>query len=112
MLTSADCDDILVTVAHPWGDIETTLSVWIEQVRALVRSSPFTSARRRNGDPVPLDAIPLQYRNNPESRRLQTWPASIAVGTAPTTNHLAEVKDRRDPGNLFAYCGLISDSGQ
>jgi hypothetical protein len=63
VLTSADHDDILVTVAHPRGDIETTLSVWIEQGPGPRPFVTITSARRRNGDPVPLDAIPLQYRN-------------------------------------------------
>jgi hypothetical protein len=47
-----DYDDIIVTVAHPWADVETTLRAWIETGPGLVRSSPSTKARRRNGDPV------------------------------------------------------------
>jgi hypothetical protein len=64
-------DDILVTVAHPWANIETTLRAWIENGPGPRRFVTITAARRRNGEPVPLDAIPLEYRNNPESRRLQ-----------------------------------------
>jgi hypothetical protein len=29
------------------------------------------AARWRNGEPMSLDAVPLQYRNSEESRRLQ-----------------------------------------
>ena len=36
MLDPADYDDVIVTVAHPWG----------------------SSARRRDGSPVPLEEIP------------------------------------------------------
>jgi hypothetical protein len=71
VLRPADYDDIIVTVAHPWADVETTLQAWIETGPGPRPFVTITGARRRNGDPVPLDAIPLQYRNNPESRRLQ-----------------------------------------
>lgn len=71
MLRPADYDDIIVTIAHPWADVETTLQAWIETGPGPRPFVTITGARRRNGDPVPLDAIPLQYRNNPESRRLQ-----------------------------------------
>lgn len=30
MLTPAEYDDVIVTVAHPYADIETTLRQWIE----------------------------------------------------------------------------------
>jgi hypothetical protein len=71
MLDPADYDDVIVTVAHPWGDIEAPLRTWIEVgpgPRPLVTIS---KARRRDGSPVPLTEIPPQYRNNAESRRLQ-----------------------------------------
>jgi hypothetical protein len=71
VLTSDEFDDILVTVAHPWADIEVTLSTWIERGPGPRPFVTITSARRRNGDPVPLSSIPLQYRNTAESRRLQ-----------------------------------------
>jgi len=71
VLTPADYDDILVTVSHPWADIEITLQAWIEHGPGPRPFVTITSARRHNGDPVLLDAIPAQYRNNPESRRLQ-----------------------------------------
>jgi hypothetical protein len=71
MLTPADYDDIIVTVAHPQADIETTLRCWIETGPGPRPFTTITGTRRRNGDPVPLETIPLQYHNSPESRRLQ-----------------------------------------
>jgi hypothetical protein len=71
MLDPANYDDVIVTVAHSWGDIEAPLPTWIETgpgPRSLVTIS---KARRRDGSPVPLEEIPLQYRNTAESRRLQ-----------------------------------------
>ena len=71
MLDPADYDDVIVTVAHPVGDIEVPLPTWIQigpGPRPLVTIS---KARRRDGSPVPLEDIPLQYRNTAESRRLQ-----------------------------------------
>ena len=66
-----DYDDVIVTVAHLWADVETTLRQWIETGPGPRPLVTITMARRRNGDPVPLDDIPLQYRNSRESRRLQ-----------------------------------------
>jgi hypothetical protein len=71
MLTPADYDDIIVTVAHPWADIDTPLRTWIDTGPGPRPLVTITAARRRNGDPVPLETIPLEYRNSPESRRLQ-----------------------------------------
>lgn len=71
MLTPAEYDDVIVTVAHPYADVETTLRQWIETGPGPRPFVTITAARRSNGDPVPLGAIPLQYRNGPESRRLQ-----------------------------------------
>jgi hypothetical protein len=71
MLSPAEYDDVIVTVAHPGGDVETPLTQWIATgpgARPLVQ---ITGARRRNGEPLPLDAIPLEYHNSAESRRLQ-----------------------------------------
>jgi hypothetical protein len=50
-------EDVIVTVAHPWGDIEAPLPTWIEigpWPHPLVNIS---SARRRDGSPVPLEEI-------------------------------------------------------
>lgn len=71
MLRPADYDDVKVTVAHPYTDIETTLRRWMETGPGPRPFATITAARSSNGDPVPLEAIPLQYHNSPESRRLQ-----------------------------------------
>jgi hypothetical protein len=56
-------DDILVTVAHPHGDIEVPLAEWIRRgpgPRPLVR---LASARRRStGESVPLEAVDDPWR--------------------------------------------------
>jgi len=78
MLDRAEYDDVIVTVAYPWGDIEAPLSTWIKigpGPRPLVTIG---KAWRRDGMPVPLEEIPLQYSNSAESRPLQ-W-----LGKLPT----------------------------
>jgi hypothetical protein len=60
MLDPAEYDDVIVTVAHPWGDIDAPLTTWIQTgpgPRSLVT---ITKARRRGSAPAPLEAIPLQ----------------------------------------------------
>jgi hypothetical protein len=71
VLTPADYDDVIVTVAHPWADVDTTLRQWIEIGPGPRPFVTIIAARWRNGEPMPLDAVPLQYRNSEESRRLQ-----------------------------------------
>ena len=71
MLTPADYDDVIVTVAHSADDVETTLRQWIETGPGPRPFVTIVAARWRTGDPITLEAIPLQYRNSPESRRLQ-----------------------------------------
>jgi hypothetical protein len=64
-------DSVIVTVAHPHGDLDVALVDWIRLgpgPRALVR---IVSARRRTGEIVPLDDIPLEFHNSRESRDLQ-----------------------------------------
>jgi hypothetical protein len=70
-MTEHDLDDILVMIAHPWGDIEVSLREWIARgpgPRPLVR--PVSARRRSTGSAVALTEIPLQYRNDAKSRRL------------------------------------------
>lgn len=71
MLDRAVYDDVLVTVAHPGGDIEVPLPTWIETGPGPRPLVTIGRARRRDGSPVPLEEIPLEYRNTAESRRLQ-----------------------------------------
>ena len=72
MIDPSEYDDILVTVAHPFGDVTPTLTEWI---RLGPGPRPFVrivdAKRRSTGEPVPLDEIPLEYHNSRESRRLQ-----------------------------------------
>lgn len=67
----AEYDDVIVTVARPQPDIETTLRCWIETGPGPCPFVTIAAARRSSGVPVPLEAIPLQYHNGAESRRLQ-----------------------------------------
>jgi hypothetical protein len=56
---------------HPVGDVETTLRQWIETGPGPRPFVTIVAARWRTRDLITLEAIPLQYRNSPESRRLQ-----------------------------------------
>jgi hypothetical protein len=77
-------DDVLVTIGHPFGDVEAPLSEWMAKgpgPRSLVR--PVRARSRSTGRPLPLTVIPLPYRNNGESRRAiregrigDPWPAA------------------------------------
>ena len=72
MLSIDDYSDILVTVAHPWGDVEVPLETWIQTGPGPRPYVGIISARRRStGHVVPLTEIPLEYHNSPESRSLQ-----------------------------------------
>ena len=65
-----DLDDVLVVIAHPFGDVEVPLADWIATgpgPRRLVR--PVRACSRSTGRPLPLSVIPLRYRNDEESRR-------------------------------------------
>jgi hypothetical protein len=71
VLDPAEYDDVIVTIAHPFGDVETTLREWIRRGPGPRRFLEIASARRADGQPVPLDEIPLEFHNSRESRRLQ-----------------------------------------
>jgi hypothetical protein len=80
-----DTDDLLVTIDHPFGRIEVPLTAWMAigpGPRPLLH--PIAVRSRSTGQQLPLTVIPLQYRNDEESRRL------IADGTIespwPTTD--------------------------
>jgi hypothetical protein len=71
MAREPDYSDIMVTVAHPFGDVEVPLEMWIAQgpgPRPLVR--PVSARSKRSGQKLSLSVIPLQYRNNGVSRAL------------------------------------------
>lgn len=72
MLTPEEYPDIVVTVAHPWGDVEVPLETWI---RTGPGPRPYVSiiaARRLStGAAIPLMEIPQEYHNSPEARSLQ-----------------------------------------
>jgi hypothetical protein len=64
-------DDIVVTIGHPHGDIDVPLAQWIAVgpgPRDMVR--PVAARRASTGERLPLDAIPLQFRNNETSRAM------------------------------------------
>jgi hypothetical protein len=72
MIDPSEYDDIIVTIAHPWGDVPRPLSEWIAigpGPRPLVE---IVSAKRKDtGEPVDMAEIPLEYHNSRETRRLQ-----------------------------------------
>ena len=82
-MTEPDHDDLILTIEHPFGNLEVSLTDWITTgpgPRPLVR--PISVRSRSTGEALPLTAIPLVYRNDQESRRLiaegvleSPWPA-------------------------------------
>jgi hypothetical protein len=72
VLSPTEYAEILVVVAHPWGDIEVPLRTWVEKGPGPRRFVGITAAKRRStGEDVPLSEVPMEYHNSPESRRLQ-----------------------------------------
>ena len=80
MLDPEDYDDVIVTVAHPWGDIEASLRTWIQLGPGPRPMTTISKARRRagatGGDPA---AIP-QHRRRPQATVPR--PAAGAMGSA------------------------------
>jgi hypothetical protein len=72
MLSPEDYPDIVVTVAHPWADVEVPLEEWIRTGPGPRPYVGITAARSLStGREVPMREIPLQYHNSPEARSLQ-----------------------------------------
>ena len=83
MAAGENADDVLVTIGHPFGDVEVPLSEWMATgpgPRSSVR--PVRARSESTGRRLPLTVIPLPYRNNGEARRAiregrveNPWPA-------------------------------------
>jgi hypothetical protein len=72
MLDPSEYDDIMVMVAHSYGNFEQPLKFWIEVGPGLRPFVRITEAwRKSTGEPVDMAEIPLEYHNSRESRRLQ-----------------------------------------
>ncbi|GIF07979.1 hypothetical protein [Actinoplanes siamensis] len=73
MIDRSEFDDITVTVAHPWGDLETPLTEWAANGPG--RDRPFipivAATRRSTGERVSLDEIPAEYHNTRATRQMQ-----------------------------------------
>jgi hypothetical protein len=66
-----DPSSVNVVIAHPFGDIEIPLEEWMTTgpgPRLLVR--PIAAKDRKTGERLPLDVIPLEYRNDEQSIEL------------------------------------------
>src|SRR5687768_6635622 len=66
-----DPNDVIVTVATKWGDVPMPLAHWMENgpgVYPMLR--PVAARHRESGEDLPLDTIPLRYRNNAEALAL------------------------------------------
>ncbi|KJE24240.1 RHS repeat-associated core domain [Frankia torreyi] len=72
MLSPKEYPDVLVTVAHPWGNLEVPLEAWIQTGPGPRPYVGIVAARRSStGCEVPLAEIPHEYHNSPETRSLQ-----------------------------------------
>jgi hypothetical protein len=73
-----DLDDILVTIAHNFGDLEVPLRSWIEKGPGPRKHLQLIAARSAStGKPLPLEVVPMQYINSAEARSL------VAEGKLP-----------------------------
>jgi hypothetical protein len=65
-----DLEDVLVTIDHPFGAIEVSLTEWIKRGPGPRKLLELSAARsRRTGEPLSLEVVPFRYRNNSASRR-------------------------------------------
>jgi len=72
MLSLDEYADIVITVAHPVGDVEVSLVDWIRTGPGPRPYVSIVAARRRStGDLIAMDEIPLEYHNTPEARSRQ-----------------------------------------
>jgi hypothetical protein len=72
MLAPEEYPDIVVTVAHPWADVEVPLETWIRTGPGPRPYVEIIAAKRvSTGVDVPLMEIPQQYHNSREARSLQ-----------------------------------------
>jgi hypothetical protein len=65
-----DLDDVIVVIAHPFGDVEVPLADWIATgpgPRRFVR--PVLAYSQSTGRRLPMSVVPLRYRNDGRSRR-------------------------------------------
>jgi hypothetical protein len=72
MLSPEEYPGILVTVAHPWGDVEVPLDEWVRTGPGPRPYVGIVAARRlATGSEVPVAEIPLEFHNSPKARSLQ-----------------------------------------
>jgi hypothetical protein len=72
VIDPGEYDDVLVRIAHPAGDVEVPLPLWIQEGPGPRRYLQLVSARRdSDGAVVRLDEIPLQFHNSRKSRLMQ-----------------------------------------
>ncbi len=70
-MTDHDPADIIAVLGHPFGDVDMPLTKWMARgpgPRPLLQ--PIAARSRSTDEPLPLTVIPLEYRNDKESRRL------------------------------------------
>ncbi len=63
-------DEIILTISHPFGDIDMPLDAWKQQGPGARRFVAPIAAHHKSGYDLPLRVIPLVYRNNVWSRLL------------------------------------------
>ncbi|WP_229076643.1 hypothetical protein [Actinoplanes sp. DH11] len=73
MIESSQFKDVLVTISHPWTDIEMPLAEWAQRgpskERPLMR---IVSAKwASTGEAIALEDLPQEYLNTRRTRRMQ-----------------------------------------
>ncbi len=66
-----DSSDLVVTVAHPFGDVEVALDEWIKRGPGGRNLMDVSRLRTTKGEELPLRLLPLRYRNSRPARVLR-----------------------------------------
>jgi hypothetical protein len=105
MIDPSEYDDIIVTVAHSWGNFEQTLSQWIAMGPGLRPMVEIVKARRESTDEtVDMSEIPLEYHNSRESRRLQRL-GQLPTPWGPPPDVSLEAREKNDPPHIRRLVG-------
>lgn len=70
MRQAPDPSEIVVIIEHPFGSVDVPLQTWMSSGPGLRSKVAVHRAKHIDGSPLPIEVVPLRYRNNLLSRML------------------------------------------
>jgi len=70
MRQNIDRSNINVTIDHPFGSVNVPLQTWMSSGPGLRSKVAVHRAKHIDGSPLPIEVVPLRYRNTLLSRML------------------------------------------